>query len=70
MSQIVQISSTSAEPMTIPKAYKDFENVISIQNTSYLPMYKDYDYAIDLIDDKQLFYSPIYSLSKNEPSIL
>lgn len=70
LSQIVQISSTTAESMTIFKAYKDLENIFSIENTSYLPMYKDHDYAIDLVDDKQLFYSPIYSLSKNEPSIL
>ena len=33
-------------------------------------LHKDHDHAIDLVDDKQPPYGPIYSLSENELSIL
>lgn len=38
-------------------------------NAGYLPMYKDYDHAINLVDNKQLFYDISYRLSENELSI-
>ena len=65
-----QIFSATAELVTIPKAYKDFEDVFSTENSGHLPMHKDHDHAIDLVDDKQLSYGPIYSLSENELSFL
>ena len=64
---MVQVSAATAEPIVLPKVYKNFEDVFSAQNASHLPPHKNHDHAIDLIvDDKQPFYRPIYSLSKNE----
>ena len=67
---MAQISSATAKPVTIPEAYKDFEDVFSTKKTGHLPLHEDYNHAIDLVDDKQPSYGPIYSLSKNELSIL
>ena len=69
-SRRAQISSTTAETVTLPEAYKDFEDVFSIENAGHLPPHEDHDHAIDLIDGKQPPYGPIYSLSENELSIL
>ena len=54
----------------MPEAYKDFEDIFSIKNTSYLAPHKDHDHTIDLIDNKQPPYGPIYKLSKNKLSVL
>lgn len=51
------------------KAYKNFKNVFSIKNAGYLFLHKDYNNAINLINNKQSSYKPIYSLSKNKLSI-
>ena len=51
-SQMAQISSATAKPVTISKVYKDFENVFSTEKADHLPLYKDHDHAIDLVDDK------------------
>lgn len=68
--QMAQIFSITAKPIIISKAYKDFENVFFIKNASYLPVHEDHDQVIDLVNDKQPLYDLIYSLSKNELSIL
>lgn len=68
-SQIAQIFSTTANPTTIPKAYKDLEDLFSIKNASHFSVHKDHDHAISLIDNKQPSYSLIYSLYENELSI-
>lgn len=66
---MVQISSATAKTIVFPEAYKDFEDVFSIEKVCHLLPHKDYDHAIALIDGKQLFYGPIYSLSENKLSI-
>ena len=68
--QMAQIFSAIAKPVTISEAYKDFEDVFYTKNAGHLPVHKDHDHAIDLVDDKELLYGHIYSLSKNELSIL
>ena len=40
-----------------------------VKNTGYLPLHKDHDHVINLVDGKQLFYGPIYSLTENKISI-
>lgn len=49
--QIAKISTANAQPVILLKTYKNFENVFSIENTSDLAPYKDYDYAIDFINN-------------------
>ena len=68
--QRAYISSVTTETVTLPKAYKDFEDVFFAENTSHLPPHKDHDHAIDLINGKQPPCRPIYSLSENDSSIL
>ena len=69
-SRIAQIAAATTEPVIIPEAYKDFEDVFSTKNASQLPPHEDHDHAIDLVDGKQPPYGPIYSLSENELSVL
>lgn len=66
---MAQIYSTTAKTITIAEAYKNFENLFSTKNASYLPLHEDHNDAIDLVDNKYPPYSLIYSLSKNELSI-
>lgn len=40
-----------------------------IKNASNLPLFKDYNYTINLINRKQPFYNIIYSLLQNKLSI-
>lgn len=59
LSQMAPIFSIIAKPVIIFEVYKDLENVFSIKNASHLLLYKDYDYIIDLVDDKKPSNSPI-----------
>ena len=67
---MAQICSTTAKTVIISEAYNDFEDVFSTKKAGHLPLHEDHDHAIDLVDDKQQPYGPIYSFSKNELSIL
>ena len=51
-SQRAQISSTTAKTVTLTEAYKDFEDVFSVEKAGHLPPHEDHDHAIDLIDGK------------------
>lgn len=70
LSQMVQISSTTAKFITILETYNDFQDVFFTKNARHLPMYEDHDHAIDLVDNKQPPHGPISRLSENEPSIV
>lgn len=65
-----QIFTITAKTVTLPNTYKDFEDVFSVENAAHLPLHKDHDHAINLVDGKQPLYGPIYNLSENELSIL
>lgn len=67
--QRVQTLSTIAKTVTLIKAYKNFDSIFSVKNASYLPLHKNHDHAIHLVNRKQSLYRPIYRLSKNEWSI-
>lgn len=69
LSQTIQISTAIAQWVILREAYKNFKDVFSIENAGYLTPHKDHDHAIDLIDNKQPPYGPIYQLSKKELSI-
>ena len=70
LSQMAQISFATTKPVIIPETYKDLKNLFSTKNAGHLPMYKNHHHAINLVHGKQSHYGPIYSLSKNELSIL
>lgn len=65
----VLISIAIAQLVILLDVYKDFEDVFSIKNAGYLVLYKDYNHAIDLIDDCQQLYWHFYSLSEKKFSI-
>lgn len=67
---LILLSLVATKIVTTPKAYKDFENVISVENTSYLYMHKDCDHVINLVNSKQLSYRLIYNISESELSIV
>lgn len=66
---MVQVSVTIVVLIILLKVYKNFKDVFLTQNTSYFFLYKNYNYTINLVKNKSLFYKPIYSLLKNEFSI-
>ncbi len=69
-SRMAQISLANPMTITLPEVYNDFEDVFTTENAGHLPVHENDDNAIDLINSKQPPYGPIYSLSKNELSIL
>ena len=59
-----------ATEITIPKTYKEFLNIFSNNNANIFPEHGPDNYAIDLIDNKQSPYGPVYNLSKVELTML
>lgn len=51
---------------SIPKQYKDFQDVFQIKNADMLPEHRPYDHAIDLEEGAQLPFGPIYNLLQSE----
>lgn len=50
---MAQISAVTAKTITLPKGYKEFEDVFSTENASHLPFHQDHDHGIDFIDSKK-----------------
>ncbi len=69
-SQITQILATTTVSVTPLEVYMNFRKVFFAANTGHLSLNKDHRNAIDLVDHKERPYRPIYSLPKNEMSIL
>ena len=66
---VIFATPTSTEkPSTasIPKRYKDFEDVFQKKNADMLPEHRPYDCAIDLQEGAQLPFGPIYNLLQTE----
>ena len=60
-----QIALLKAEEVTIPSKYADYTNIFSSNFATKLPKYtRINDHLINLIDDKQLLYYPIYTSLK------
>lgn len=54
----------------MPQAYQDFAEVFSDADANKLPERTSHDHAIDLIDERQPSYCPIYNLSEVELTAL
>ena len=66
-----QVALLTSKETGIPTEYSDFSNVFSSDSAAELPEYIGInDYFINLLDNKQLPYSPIYSLRPIELEIL
>ncbi len=68
--QITQIWAATTVSVTLFEVYMNFKEVFLAANTGHLALNKDHRKAIDLVDNKEPLYGLIYSLSKNEMSIL
>ena len=66
-SRQAQVAALMSEETGIPAKYSDFSNVFSSDSAAELPEYIGInDYPINLLDDKQPPYGPIYSLKPME----
>ena len=62
-SRQAQIASLNVKEVTIPAEYSDYTDVFSSDSAAELPEHTGInDHPIDLVDNKQPPYSPIYSL--------
>ena len=62
-SRQAQVAALTSEETGIPAEYSDFSDVFSSDSAAELPEHtRINDYPIDLLDDKQPPYGPIYSL--------
>ena len=63
----VQIAVLNIEKVIVPPEYSDYANIFSENSAAKLPNHTGInDHPIDLVDDKQLPYSPIYILGPVE----
>ena len=70
-SRQAQVATLIREKTGIPTKYSDFSNVFSSHSAAELLEHIGiYDHPINLLDDKQLPYSPIYSLGLVELEML
>ena len=53
---MAQITAVNSETVTLTQPYKDFEDVFSTLNASYLRLHDDHHNAIDFVDGRQSFY--------------
>ena len=62
-----QVAALTNEETVILDEYCDFSNVYSLDSTAELPEYtRINDHPINLLDNKQLHYGPIYNLGPVE----
>jgi hypothetical protein len=50
----------------LPTCYKEYQDVFEKKNADMLPQHYLYDCAIDLQEDIQLLFGPIYNLFQNK----
>ena len=63
----VQVAALTSEEIGIPTEYSDFSNVFSLDSTAELPEHTGINnHPINLLDDTQPPYGPIYSLGPVE----
>ncbi|KAF8755550.1 reverse transcriptase [Rhizoctonia solani] len=61
-----QAGSINPEPQNLPVEFQEFQKVFSEEIFTTLPEHCPYDSAIDLEEDKQPPYGPIYSMTPAE----
>ena len=69
-SQMTQILAATTISIKLFEVYMNFKKVFFAANTGHLSLNNDHRNVVDLVDNKKPLYRPIYSLSKNEMSIL
>ena len=66
-----KVTALTSEETGILAEYSDFSNVFSLDSAAKLPEHtKINDHPIDLLNNKQTLYGPIYSLGRVELEIL
>ncbi|KAF8733423.1 hypothetical protein RHS02_07371, partial [Rhizoctonia solani] len=65
-----QAGSINPEPQNLPVEFQEFQKVFSEEFFTTLPEHCPYDIAIDLEEDKQPPYGPIYSMTPAEREAL
>ena len=71
LSCLAQVAVLTSEETGIPTKYSDFSNVFSSDSAAELPEHTGInDHPINLLDDKQPPYGPIYSLGPVELEML
>jgi len=63
---IMTTKTAKSELETLPEELKEFADVFSKQNADILPEHRPYDHSIELIDNQQPPWGPIYSFSEDE----
>ena len=70
-SRQAQVATLMSKETGIPAEYSDFSNVFSSDSAAELPEHIGInDHAIDLLNNKQPLYRPIYSLEPVELAML
>ena len=64
------VKSPRMAEVALPTYLRDYEDVFSAENAGLLPSHGKLDHAIDLHDDKEPPYGPLYNLSQNELQVL
>ena len=54
----------------IPWQYREFQSVYDGQYSDELPPHRSFDHAIDMVDEKEPPWGPIYALSEKELGVL
>ncbi|KAF8747244.1 hypothetical protein RHS01_11370 [Rhizoctonia solani] len=68
--QKLKLGSINPEPQNLPVEFQEFQKVFSEEIFTTLPEHCPYDSAIDLEEDKQPPYGPIYSMTPAEREAL
>jgi hypothetical protein len=66
----IPTSQPIQEPTKLPTKYEEYRDVFEKKNADTLPQHRPYDCGIELQEDAQPPFGPIYSLSQNELAAL
>jgi len=66
----IPTSQPIQEPTKLPAKYEEYRDVFEKKNADTLPQHRPYDCGIELQEDAQPPFGPIYSLSQNELAAL
>jgi hypothetical protein len=64
------ITESVKGPETLSTRYKEYQDVFEKKNVDMLLQHHPYDCAINLQEDTQLPFGPIYNLSQNKLTVL
>ena len=64
------IADETRSMSALPEQYKTYQDVFKKKNTDILPQHRPYECAINIEDNAQVPFGPIYNLSQDELAIL